>query len=106
MLPSIIGTVDNVIVGSLLKNEISTLSDNEFMKLSKQELNNSIIVEWGISGRINRGKGAYSQEVTVLIRNASTRKLIYKGIGEYIGRTEIDDLRGALLAALKNFKIN
>ena len=101
-----IGTVDNVIIGSLLKNDISTLSDNEFKKLSKENLLNSIIVEWGISGRINRGDGAYSQEVTVLVRNASTRVLIYQGIGEYIGHTEIDDLRGALLAALKNFKVN
>lgn len=101
-----IGNIENVISGHLLKNGISNVTLNEFSKFNSNQKSKCIIVEWGVSGRNARGSsGGYSQEVTVIIRNALSKELIYKGIGEYIGQTEIDDLRGALLAALKNFKI-
>jgi len=98
-----IGNIESVIKGSLLKHNISTISYDEFSKLTKDKISRCIIVEWGISGRNGRSDSGYSQEVTVLIKNASSGKLIYKGVGEYMGQTEIDDLKGALFAALKNF---
>ena len=100
-----IGTVESVITGHLLKNGISTISLEEYSKFAADQINKCIIVEWGVSGRNSQGiRGAYSQEVTVLIRRASSKELVYQGIGEYIGETEIDDIKGALFAALKNFK--
>ncbi|MFH1008912.1 MAG: hypothetical protein V1800_15665 [Candidatus Latescibacterota bacterium] len=100
-----IGNIESVITGSLLKNGISTMSSDELSELPQDQHARCIIVEWGISGRNSRGIGAgYSQEVTVLIKNALSGELVYKGIGEYMGQTEIDDLKGALLAALKDFR--
>jgi hypothetical protein len=99
-----IGNVDNVISGALLKNGISTISPDEFTKLTEDQTKKCILVEWGISGR-NARSGGYSQEVTVLIKNASSKEMVYQGTGEYYGQTEVDDLRGALLAALKEFKL-
>jgi len=98
--------VNSVIVGSLLKQGISTLNYDEFKKLSKESLKNCIILEWGMSGRDEKFGGGYSQEATVLIRSASTKKLIYRGLGEFMGHDEFDDVRGALLASLKKFKVN
>lgn len=100
-----IGTFESVITGHLLKNSISTISLEEYSKFTEDQINKCIIVEWGVSGRNSQGiHGAYSQEVTVIIRRASSKELVYQGIGEYIGQTEIDDIKGALFAALKNFK--
>lgn len=97
--------IESVITGHLLKNGISTVSPSKFSTFNDTQLLKSAIVEWGVSGRNSRGiSGAYSQEVTVLIRNASSGELIYKGTGEYLGTTDADDLKGALLAALANFK--
>ncbi len=33
----------------------------------------------------------------------STNFAVYSGLGEYMGRTQVDDVRGATIAALKNF---
>lgn len=99
-----IGNLENVIVGTLLKHRISTISPSEFTQLGEEKQAKCLLVEWGVSGRNTRGQGSgFSQEVTVLVRNAGTGLLVYEGTGEYMGETEIDDLRGALLAALANF---
>lgn len=96
--------IEGVISGYLLKNGISTISSAQLSKLNNSQLSKCLIVEWGVSGRNSRGIIGYSQEVTILMRNALSGELVYKGIGEYMGRTEKDDLKGALLAALTNFK--
>jgi len=101
-----VGDIEAVIRGHILKNGISTLNEQEYGKLKRNQKLRCLLIEWGISGRNARDKdGAYSQEVTVGITDAMSQELVYRGIGEYIGQTEIDDLRGALLAALKNFSM-
>lgn len=108
---SVVGSsppIEGVITGHLLKNGISTISNSKLSELNDKQLSKSAIVEWGVSGRNSRGitgiSSGYSQEVTVLIRNAFSGELLYKGTGEYMGATDSDDLKGALLAALANFK--
>ncbi len=61
----------------------------------------------GISGRNTKyglrtllGLESYSQEVTVVLSDFLSREWVYKGVGEYMGRTELDDIKGALSAAL------
>jgi len=99
-----VGDVENVIVGTLLKHRISVLTKPEFDALEQSGRSKCLVVEWGASGRSARGtKAGFSQEVTVLIRNAHSGEIVYQGVGEYMGETEIDDLRGALLAALAGF---
>jgi len=100
--------IESVITGHLLKNGISTIPNSKLSEFNNKQLSKSVIVEWGVSGRNSRGitgiSSGYSQEVTVLIRNAFSGVLLYKGTGEYMGATDSDDLKGALLAALANFK--
>lgn len=101
-----IGDIEAVIRGHMLKNGISTLSAQEFIRLDKNQKRSCLVIEWDISGRNARGKeGAFSQEVTVGIKDAVSQEIVYRGVGEYFGQTQIDDLTGALLAALKNFSM-
>ena len=103
-----IAPIESVITGHLLKNGISTITSSELSKLNNSQLSKCITIEWGVSGRNSRGiigiSSGYSQEVTILMRNALSGELVYKGTGEYMGQTDTDDLKGALLAALSNFK--
>ena len=99
-----IGTIESVIAGRLLKDNISTVTRDELAALTAEHRTRALVVEFGVSGRNPQGKkDAYSQEVIVLIKNFATGELVYKGVGEYMGSTEIDDVKGAILAALENF---
>ncbi len=101
-----IGDIENVIVGHFIKLGISTISEEQLDSKTTQQKERCVVVEWGVSGRKSRGySGGYSQEVSILVRNANSGEMIYRGVGEYMGSTEVDDLRGALLAALENFVV-
>jgi hypothetical protein len=99
-----IGAVDNVIIGTLLKQGLSIVTEEQLNALGENSKNFTLVVEWGVSGRDDKFMG-YSQEVTVLIKDAVTRQIVYKGSGEGMGEDEIADVRIALEAALVNFNL-
>lgn len=96
-------TPDRYIIGDLLKRGISIITEDEY----SLKRNGSVLsVEWVISGKNRKDiLGSYSLEVAVLIRDASTGGLIYKGAGEGMGLTHEDDIRIATLAAIKNLTL-
>jgi hypothetical protein len=99
------GGVDNLIIGTLLKQGISIITEEDFALMKESKSGAILSVEWTVSGRQDRGFGSYSQEVVVIVKDAQTGVLIYKGVGEGMGMAEEDDIRIALLAALKRLKL-
>lgn len=61
-----------------------------------------LVFECNDAGRTDRGLGAWSQSVECLAYDLHSEKIIYEGVGEYMGITVADDYRGATLEALKN----
>ena len=61
-----------------------------------------LIFECKDDGRIDRGFGSWSQSVKCHAYDLHSEKIIYEGIGEYMGFTVTDDYRGATFEALKN----
>lgn len=57
----------------------------------------TIIINYGESGRTNRGLGSYSIEVTLQLLNAQTLELICTSTAEGMGETESDDIRKATI---------
>ena len=84
----------DVISGELIKNGFIVLP-----KL-KSELNNkTLIVNYGESGRRNKGLG-YTIEVTIQFISAETHELVCTCTAEGQGETEADDIRQAIRRAL------
>lgn len=84
----------DVISGELIKNGFIVLPE------LKSELNNkTLIVNYGESGRRNRGLG-YTIEVTIQFISAETHELICSCTAEGQGETEADDIRQAIRRAL------
>ncbi len=86
---------NDVITGILLKEG--------FIKLSelKQELNNeTLIVNYGESGRRNTGLGGYTIEVTIQFISAKSQAQICSCTAEGQGETEADDIRKAITRCL------
>ena len=84
----------DVISGELIKNGFIILPE------LKSELNNkTLIVNYGESGRRNRGLG-YTIEVTIQFISAETHELICSCTAEGQGETEADDIRQAIRRAL------
>nr|WP_300748478.1 hypothetical protein [uncultured Alistipes sp.] len=84
----------DVIAGELIKNGFVVLPE------LKSELNNeTLIVNYGESGRRNRGFG-YTIEVTIQFISAETYELVCSCTAEGQGETEADDIRQAIRRAL------
>ena len=84
----------DVISGELIKNGFIVLPE------LKSELNNkTLIVNYGESGRRNRGLG-YTIEVTIQFISAETHELVCSCTAEGQGETEADDIRQAIRRAL------
>jgi hypothetical protein len=87
---------DDAIAGILLKKGVSRVYDAPMILRDK-----ILLVSWGISGSRNIGAlGAYSQEVTILIRQMDNLDIVYKCTAEGIGTTEADDVREAVNSCL------
>ena len=69
-------------------------------ELDNQFLDETLIVNYGESGRRNRGLG-YTIEVTIQILSARTRSVICTTTAEGQGSTEADDIRIAINRALE-----
>ena len=86
---------NDVITGILLKEG--------FIKLPelKQELSNeTLIVNYGESGRRNTGLGGYTIEVTIQFISATSQTPICSCTAEGQGETEADDIRKAITRCL------
>jgi len=58
-------------------------------------------VWWDVTEVTSRvGGGGYSQEITLVMRDLISDEPVYIGTGEYMGLTDADDLRGAMIATL------
>jgi hypothetical protein len=99
------GNAKSIIEGYAMKCGFSVLSFKELSELPKDNIAKVLIAKWGISGRNSRtdlmSSGAYSQEVTVILSDYTSKEIVYRGIGEYMGRSELDDIKGALSAAMQ-----
>ena len=80
----------DVIAGSLLKKGYTRLP-----QLVPELLDETLIVNYGESGRRNRGLG-YTIEVTIQFLSARTNKIVCTCTGEGQGSTEADDIRIAI----------
>ncbi|MBL4911329.1 MAG: hypothetical protein JKX78_15130 [Alteromonadaceae bacterium] len=87
---------DEAIAGVLLKMGVIRIYETPDTNLDKVAL-----VSYGVSGTRNIGlMGAYSQEVTIVIREVNSTNLIYQCSAEGIGSTEADDIRNAISSCL------
>ena len=85
----------DVIAGVLIKEGFVILPELK-SELSKETL----IVNYGESGRRNRGLG-YTIEVTIQFISAETQQMICSCTAEGQGETEADDIRQAIKRALE-----
>lgn len=69
--------------------------------LPKQDLAKTAVVQWRRTNTTPNELGGYSIEVTVLVTDFFSLEVIYQGVGDYMGMTEIGDQKGAIIAALK-----
>ena len=107
--------VETVISGAALKCGLAVVSDADLTDLSRDDRERVLIASWGVSGRTTRfslfqttlygiplplPREGYSQEVSITLSDNTSKQWIYRGVGEYMGRTELDDIKGALTAAL------
>ena len=86
----------SVISGILTKEGFIRLPD-----LKSELTDETIIINYGESGRRNRGLG-YTIEVTIQFVSAKTNKLICSCTAEGQGETEADDIRQAITRCLSS----
>ena len=85
----------DVIAGELIKEGFIILPE------LKSELSNETLIDnYGESGRRNRGLG-YTIEVTIQFISAETKQMICSCTAEGQGETEADDIRQAIRRALE-----
>lgn len=88
-------TPSDVIAGHFMKQGFVRIPEiNEAQKAQ------TLVVNYGESGRKNYGLGAYSIEVTIQLLDATTYELICSSTAEGMGETETDDVRKATLKCL------
>lgn len=85
----------DVIAGALIKEGFIILPE-----LKSELSNETLIVNYGESGRRNRGLG-YTIEVTIQFISAETKQMICSCTAEGQGETEVDDIRQAIRRALE-----
>jgi hypothetical protein len=86
----------DVIAGILIKKGYIILPE-----LKSELSNETLIVNYGESGRRNRGLG-YTIEVTMQFISANTNEMICSCTAEGQGVTEVDDIRQAINRALSS----
>lgn len=86
----------DVIAGVLLKNGYTRLP-----QISPDLLDETLIVNYGESGRRNTGLGSYTIEVTIQFLSARTHNVVCTCTGEGQGATEADDIRIAINRCLE-----
>lgn len=94
------GSVDNLLEGLLMRIGLSVVARPELERLPESARPTALIAKWAVAGRTNRFAGGYSQQVIVTLSAYDTGDVIYRGTGEHMGHTEIDDVKGALEAAM------
>ncbi|KDS29372.1 hypothetical protein M097_1388 [Phocaeicola vulgatus str. 3775 SL(B) 10 (iv)] len=85
-----------MIAGILIKQGYIILPE-----LKSELANETLIVNYGESGRRNRGLG-YTIEVTIQFSSAKTNEMICSCTAEGQGETEADDIRQAIRRALSS----
>lgn len=85
----------DVIAGVLIKEGFIILPE-----LKSELSNETLIVNYGESGRRNRGLG-YTIEVTIQFISAESKQMICSCTAEGQGETEADDIRQAIRRALE-----
>ena len=85
----------DVIAGELIKEGFIIVPE-----LKSELSNETLIVNYGESGRRNRGLG-YTIEVTIQFISAETKQMICSCTAEGQGETEADDIRQAIRRALE-----
>ena len=91
----------DVIKGSLVRSGFIVLPE-----IKSELLNETLIVNYGESGRRNLGLGGYSIEVTLQFISAENSSLISSCSAEGIGETEADDIRIAIRRCLNALLVN
>ena len=86
----------DVITGILAKEGFIRLPN-----LKSELIAKTLIVNYGESGRGNRGLG-YTIEVTIQFISAKSNELIYSCTAEGQGETEADDIRQAIIRCLSS----
>ncbi|MBQ8034698.1 MAG: hypothetical protein IJ267_06160 [Bacteroidales bacterium] len=86
----------DVIAGSLIKEGYIIVPE-----LKSELSSETLIINYGESGRRNRGLG-YTIEVTIQFISAETNKMICSCSAEGQGETEADDIRQAIRRALSS----
>lgn len=86
----------DVIAGILIKEGYIILPE-----LKSELSNETLIVNYGESGRRNWGLG-YTIEVTIQLVSAKTNEMICSCTAEGLGETEADDIRQAIRRALSS----
>ena len=81
----------DLICGHFIKRGFTRLPE-----LKPEFAEQTIIVNYGESGRRNTGWGSYTIEVTIQLLSAKTTEVICVGTAEGRGRTEADDVRIAI----------
>lgn len=88
-----------LIEGLLLKKGIVRIPASE-PKFAPQLL----IAKYGVSGKRELGRGAYTQEVTINLLDANSYAPIFTCSAEGFGQTEVDDIRDAIIRCLDGLK--
>lgn len=85
----------DVITGILAKNGFIRLPE-----LKNELSEETLIINYGESGRRNTGMGGYTIEVTIQFVSAKSNELISSCTAEGQGQTEADDIRQAITRCL------
>jgi hypothetical protein len=87
----------NVISGILLKEGYIILPE-----LKSELANETLVVNYGESGKRNTGLGGYTIEVTIQFISAKSNALVSSCSAEGQGETEADDIREAITRCLSS----
>ena len=88
-------TPSDVIAGYFMKQGFVRVPE-----INETQKSQTIVGNYGESGRKNYGLGAYSIEVTIQLLDATTYELICSSTAEGMGETETDDVREATIKCL------
>jgi S1-C subfamily serine protease len=72
----------------------------DFNKQTESIKKKTLVLSWAVTNRTDFFSG-YSQEVTIVMKDYNTRDIVYKGVGDYMGRDDLGDKIGAIKLALE-----
>lgn len=85
----------DIIAGDLMQRGYAVLPS-----LQEQNINKTMVVSYGETGTRTIGLFAYTKEIIIQFRDATTNELIASCKAEGIGSTEADDIQEAIRRAL------